>query len=82
MSLPDQLAQAQAAERLMRQRRDVHARALEWSRASFPERVEDGYPCPFAAHHAIEDMRRTGLDKPRKTAVAKSLAKHDQRHPR
>jgi len=52
---------------------EEHRRALAWSRAAFPDRVEDGWPCPFAAVLAIEAVRRRPQENPSRGQIERRL---------
>ena len=79
MTAAEQLAATREQERRTAERRELHARALQWSREHFPERVEGAHPCPFAAHFAMQDRARHG--GPVSVArVRARLEAHDARH--
>lgn len=60
---------AEQAARLAAERQ----RGMRWSRQAFPDRVEAGWPCPFAAVLAIEAVRRRPDENPSRGQVEKRL---------
>lgn len=56
-------------DRLEEERR----RGMRWSRQAFPDRIENGWPCPFAAVLAIEAVRRRPKENPSRGQVEKRL---------
>jgi len=62
-------AKRQLVERLAEENR----RALAWSRAAFPDRVENGHACPFAAMYAAQEKRRHPDRNPSRVSVERRV---------
>lgn len=60
---------AEQAARLAAERE----RAMRWSRKAFPDRIENDWPCPFAAVLAIDAVRRRPDENPSRGRVEKQL---------
>lgn len=52
---------------------DERARALRWSAQAFPDRVEGGHACPFAAEIALLERRRHPDRNPSRSVVERKL---------
>lgn len=62
-----------AKRELLDRLRDERERALAWSRAAFPDRVQNGHACPFAAMYAIEEKRRYPDRNPPRAVVERRV---------
>lgn len=52
---------------------DENRRAMAWSRAAFPDRVENGWPCPLAAMFAAQEKRRHPDRNPSRAVVERKV---------
>jgi hypothetical protein len=62
-----------AMKETLRRLADERQRAMTWSRRAFPDRVEQGHACPFAAVLAIEAVRRRPDENPSRGQIEKKL---------
>lgn len=67
------LARDAAQRELLAGIADENRRAMAWSRAAFPDRVENGMPCPFAAMYAAAEKRRHPDRNPSRAVVERKV---------